>query len=146
MVSILPNTDSSQLGRSYTACRLCLISGATHPTAPATGDQLVRAHHLNSFYKFPPNLLLRRPSHNYCFSGAHRTTDDGPAAIIALASSSLPIFDRRDATVPTSRSCLGRHCSFLWRNELVEPPTEFSLISVGGQKRKTASHRNSQFL
>ena len=93
--------------RSYTAC-LCLISGATHPTAPAAGDQLVRAHHLDSFDKFPPNLLLRRPSHNYCCSGTHR-----PAAI-ALASSPLPIFDWRDATVPTSRSCLGRHYSFLW--------------------------------
>ena len=143
MVSILPNTDSLQLGRSYTT-RLCLISGATHPTAPAAGDQLVRAHHLNSFYKFPSNLLLHRPSHNYCCSGAHRTAA-GPVAIIALASSSLPIFDRRDATVPTSRSCLERHYSFLWRNELVEPPKEISLISVGGQ-RKTASHRNSQFL
>ena len=59
--------DSLQLGRSYTAC-LRLISGATHSTAPTAGDQLVRAHHLNSFYKFPPNLLLRRPSHNYCCS------------------------------------------------------------------------------
>ena len=67
------------------AVRLCLISGATHSTAPAAGDHLVRAHHLNSFYKFspdllvrahhlnsfyifPPNLLLRRSSHNYCCS------------------------------------------------------------------------------
>ena len=132
MVSILPNIDSLQLGRSY-----------THPTAPAAGGQLVRAHHLNSFFKFPLNLLLRQPSHNYCCSGAHRTAA-GPAAIIALASSSFPIFDRRDATVPTTRSCLGRHYSFLWRNELVEPPTEFSLliVSVGG-RRKTASQRNS---
>ena len=32
MASILPNTDSLQLGRSFTA-RLCLIYGATHPTA-----------------------------------------------------------------------------------------------------------------
>ena len=129
-MSILPNTDSLQLGRSYTA-RLCLISGATHPTASAAGDQLVRAHHLNSFYKFPPNLLHRRPSHNYCLSGTHRTT--------ALTSSSLPIFDRRDATVPTSRSCLGRHYLFLCRNKLSRSmaATEFSLISVGRQ-RKTA--------
>ena len=137
MVSILPNTDSLQLRRLYTA-RLCLISDATHLTAPAAGDQLVRAHHLNSFYKFPPNLLLRRPSHNYCCSGTHR-----PAAI-ALAShfSSLPIFDRRDAT-PTSRSCLGWHYSFLWRNKLFRPPTEFSLISVGWQRKTVFSHRSS---
>ena len=93
MVSILPNTDSLQLGRSYTA-HLSLISGATQPTASAAGDELVRAHHFIS-YKFPPNLLLRRPSHNYCCSGAHRTTA-APAAI-ALAGSSLPIFDN---TVP----------------------------------------------
>ena len=71
------------------AVRLCLISGATHSTAPAAGDHLVRAHHLNSFYKLSPNLLvnlsgpitltasiyflqinllLRRSSHNYCCS------------------------------------------------------------------------------
>ena len=67
------------------AVRLCLISGATHSTASTAGDHLVRAHHLNSFYKFspnllvrahhlnsfytfPPNLLLRRLSHNYCCS------------------------------------------------------------------------------
>ena len=142
MVIILPNTNSLQLRRSYTA-RLCLISGATHPTAPTAGDKLVRAHHLNSFYTFPTNLLLRRPSHNYCCSGTHRTTA-APAAI-ALASSSLPIFNRKDATIPTSRLCLGRHYSFLWRNKLVRPPTEISLISVG-QQRKTASHKNSQFL
>ena len=136
MVSILPNMDSLQLGRSYTP-RLCLISGATHPTAPAAGDQLVRAHHLNSFYKVFPNLLLRRPPHTYCCSSTRRTT--------ALASSSLPIFDRRDATVPTSRSCLERRYLLLWRNTRFGPPTEFSLISVGWQ-RKTVSLMNSQFL
>ena len=121
MVSILPNIDSLQHGRSYTA-RLCFISRATRPSAPAAGDVLVRAHHLNSLYKFPPNLLLRRPSHNYCCSGrhaqlllfrrpspnyccfgAHRTT--AAPAVIALASSSSPIFDNTlDATVPTSCS------------------------------------------
>ena len=96
---------------------LLLISGATHSTAPAAGDQRVWAPHLNSFSNFSPNLLLRRSSHNYCCSGTHCTT-------------ALAIFERRDATVPTSRSCLGRHYSFLWRDKLFSPPAEISLISA----------------
>ena len=85
--------------------------------------------------KFPPNVLLRRPSHNYCCSSAHRITTAAPAPIaqqllrgtIALASSSSSIFDSTlDATVPTSRSCSGGRYSFLWRTKLEEPPTEIS--------------------
>ena len=144
MASILPNTDSLHLGRSYTAC-LCLISGgflgAAYSTASAAGAELVRrAHHLlNSFYKFPANLLLRwpwhnsccsggharllllrRPLHNNCFSGA-RCITAAPVAI-ALASSFSSIFDSTtniafsslDAAAPTSRSWLGGRYSFLW--------------------------------
>ena len=147
MASTLSNTDSLQLGPLYTA-HICLISGATHPTAPAAGDELVRAHHLNSIYKCPPNMLLRWLSHNYCCSGgyhittvapatmhnyccsgAHRTITAAPAAI-ALASSSSSIFDSTDitfssldATVPTSRSRLGGRYSFI--------------IFVGGQRKNS---------
>ena len=135
------------------AVRLCLISGATHSTAPAAGDHLVRAHHLKSFYSFSksacpgpsPQQLQYISSKSAApaiiaqllLLGTHRTT--------ALASSSLPIFDRRDVTVPTSQSCLGRRESFLWRSKIFEPRTESSQNSVGRQ-RKTASHRISQFL
>ena len=75
--------------------------GAPHPTAPpAAGAELVRAYHLLSSYQQEGAtalqtccsgghrttiLLLRRPSHNYCYSGDHRTAA-APAAIAPLSS------------------------------------------------------------
>ena len=138
-----------------------LISGATHPTAPAAGDELVRAHHLNKQLLEIPSksaapaaiaklLLLRRPW----------TTTAAPVPFAQLLllrrlSHSRALLDRSlillycstlNATaVPTSRSCLGGRYSFLLRTKLVKPPTEIRRIFVGGQ-RKTASHKNSQIL
>ena len=85
MASILPNTDSLQLGRSYKA-RLCLISGGSPapPIQPFPLPTLGLFGSLNSFYKFPANLLLRRPSYNYCSSRSHRTTTAAPEAIAQL--------------------------------------------------------------
>ena len=89
------------------AVSLCLIYGATHSTATAAGDPLVRAHHLNSFYNFPPNLLAQVHHLNSFYKQKVRSVfSSNSLQTTALASSSLPIFDRRNATVPASQSCL----------------------------------------
>ena len=118
MASILPNTDSLQLGRSYTT-RLYLISGdSSAPHIQPLPLPVLSFHHLlDSFYEFPANLLLRRPlynyccsggyctttqrrkpSHNYCCSGGHRTT----AAPVAIAQQLL----RRLSIAPASSSSI----------------------------------------
>ena len=85
MAGILQNTDSLELGRSYTT-RLCLISGGSSapPIQPLPLAALSFHHLLNSFYDSPANLLHRRPSYNYCRSGDHRTTSAAPEAIAQL--------------------------------------------------------------
>ena len=150
MASILPNTDSLQLGRSYTA-RPYLISGGSsaRPIQQLPLPALSFHDLLNSFYEFPVNLLLRRPSYNYCCSGGHRTTTT--AAPVAIAQQLLRRLSHNscsgdyrtrsssttsDSTSnfatssliecysPDLPSCLGRRSSFLRRTKLVKPPTE----------------------
>ena len=97
---ILPNTESFQLGRSYTACLWLVFGGSSAPPIqplplPALSlSGLITSSAAVSKVPRSCNLLLRRPSYNCCSGGHH--TIAAPAAI-APASSSSSI----SASIPT---------------------------------------------
>ena len=132
----LTEYDSLQLGRSYIA-RLCLISGGSSapPIQPLPLPALSFRHLFNSFYEFTVNLVLRRPSYNYCCSGGHRTTTAAPRAIAHLLLLRWPSHNSCSAAIAPASSTLVHQSLTVLQNlftsSLIECYSPYLPIVVG---------------